>query len=71
MSADDIHPNPTVWPACDNCQMAYILRRCYSLSKGWGWFWQQDCQRNTRGNFVPGCKGAGAHVVEAEAEVAG
>lgn len=28
---------------CPTCQTAYIMRRGLSLSKGWVWVWQQDC----------------------------
>lgn len=39
-------PNPVVthFPRCPECNLAFILRRCYSLSGGKVWLWQRDCK---------------------------
>ncbi len=40
-------PNPVIpaYPRCPDCGLAFILRRCYSLSDhAWTWLWQRDCK---------------------------
>lgn len=58
------HPDPLVWPVCDTCGTAWVLRRSYSLSKGMQWFWLNDCSkpRST-------CKGASVSMHDTEGEV--
>lgn len=41
---DHINPDPEAWPACAECEVAWVLRRCLSLTKGWIWLWQRDCK---------------------------
>jgi hypothetical protein len=36
--------DPTYWPACPDCETAWVLRRGLSISKGWTWVWQCDCK---------------------------
>ena len=62
----DLNPDPDVWPACEHCGTAYVLRRTMSLSKGWTWVWQQDCikRRST-------CKGAQPFVRDANGRLGG
>jgi len=41
----DPHPTIPAYPVCPTCDMAFILRRCYSLSEhAWTWLWQRDCK---------------------------
>lgn len=38
--------DPQVWPACSQCQMAYVLRRCMRFTDSTlvaEWLWQRDC----------------------------
>lgn len=37
-------PKVRVWPKCPTCDTAYVIRRCFSLSKGWLWLFQRDCK---------------------------
>lgn len=36
--------SPAVWPACSECDVAYVLRRMMSIREGWLWLWQRDCK---------------------------
>mgnify|MGYP001590979632 CR=1 FL=1 len=60
----DPNLNPLIWPVCNVCDVPYVLRRSLSLSKGYGWFWLNDCAkpRST-------CKSAGASMHDYEGEV--
>lgn len=44
MTDDDLMPNPTVWAQCSECGTDYVMRRWWSLSKGWIWLWAIDCK---------------------------
>lgn len=46
-------PDPEVWPECSECHVAYVLRRCLSLSQGYVWLWQQDCKHGRKGSPQP------------------
>lgn len=45
--SDDGHPVVTHWPECSRCNVAYVLRRCLSMSQGWLWLWQPDCKHKS------------------------
>ena len=40
----EIMPDPQVWPKCSTCDVAWVLRRALSITKGWIWVWQRDCK---------------------------
>jgi hypothetical protein len=43
--SDEVNPNPTAWPACSQCNAAYVLRRCLRFGTGgFEWLWQRDCK---------------------------
>lgn len=51
--SDDITVNPPAWPACSECNTAYVLRRAILFTSGTkgkgaeineGWVWQRDCK---------------------------
>jgi len=46
-------PDPEIWPACSDCDVAYVHRRMFSLTKGWIWAWQQDCKHGRKGSPQP------------------
>lgn len=39
-------PTPTVWPRCSECDVDYVLRRCFVFNgrTGYDWLWQRDCK---------------------------
>lgn len=57
-------PDPLVWPVCDTCGAAFILRRGYSLSAGMSWFWVRDCERPRST-----CKNSDASIHDLEGKV--
>ena len=64
IEGEQIKPNPMIWPTCDKCDTAYILRRCLSFTTGgYVWAWQRDCEkpRST-------CKAAGVQMHDAKGE---
>lgn len=65
LTAEQLNPQPPVWPQCDTCSTDYVLRRAFSLTKGtWSWAWMRDCEkpRST-------CKNAKAVLVSADGPV--
>lgn len=38
------NPVVTYYPRCAECETAFVLRRCLSLSRGAVWLWQRDCK---------------------------
>lgn len=42
-----VDPQPTMWAACSTCDMAYVLRRALSMSKGWMWVWARECKHRS------------------------
>ncbi len=40
----DLKTDPQAWVECSECETAWVLRRCMSLSQGWIWVWQPDCK---------------------------
>lgn len=54
----DPQPNPTVWPKCSECAMAYVLRRMLSFTEGYRWVWQRDCNHKSAEAVVETIAGA-------------
>lgn len=67
VTAEQVNPQPPVFPRCDNCKMPYVLRRALSFATGeYKWAWMRDCAkpRST-------CKNAGHEIVDADDNVLG
>lgn len=50
----DVQPNPTVWPECSECGVAWVLRRAFTLTQGTMWVWQRDCKHKVEPILNPG-----------------
>lgn len=41
-------PMVKAYPLCSECQVPWVLRRCYSIRSGKSmWLWQRDCKHRS------------------------
>lgn len=58
----DIQPDPSAWPACGECGVAYVLRRVMRYDTNppkmfMDWVWQQDCKHRKAAAVVVDASG--------------
>ncbi len=57
---------PTAWPACSVCGIAYAYKRVLSFGRGFMWVWLAECRHPKKDGAEPKLATADGFVTEEE-----